>query len=177
MATTLKKSLDWVEGTPELPGVYRRVYFIAKRDIVGWPTLNAGSYTGNFTLKADAKWGYIDIQVKKSKATAETQGEYPSHTYLGKGEFYHPSVCEASTNAAAVLPNIDAVYIVSGMDGKYRVLGSDKWETKTTVAQDMGQDSTGTVGTTIAVEAPDVAPMPFYSGTIETEDGVINPAA
>lgn len=177
MATTLKKSLSWVEGTPELPGVYHRIYFIAKRDIVGWPTLNGGSYTGNFTLKADTKWGYIDLLAAKSKATAETQGEYPSQTYLNKGEFFHPTVCEASTNAAASLPNIDGVYLVPDMNGKHRVLGGNKWETKTTVAQDMGQGSTGVVGTTIAVEAPDVAPMPFYSGTIETEDGVINPAA
>ena len=63
------------------------------------------------------------------------------------------------------------------MRGKYRVVGSDKWLTKTTVAQDLGQGPTGTTSTTINVEATDECPAPFYEGEIVTEDGTINGAS
>lgn len=32
--TSIQKSLGWCQGTPELPGVKRRIYFIAKSYIV-----------------------------------------------------------------------------------------------------------------------------------------------
>ena len=60
------------------------------------------------------------------------------------------------------------------MKGNFRVLGNDKWTTKATVAQDLGQGATGTTSTTINVEATDEVPAPFYKGTIETEDGEID---
>ena len=60
------------------------------------------------------------------------------------------------------------------MRGNWRVVGSEKWLTKTTVAQDNGQGPTGTTSTTIAVEASDEVPAPFYFGVIATEDGDID---
>ena len=57
------------------------------------------------------------------------------------------------------------------MKGFFRVVGSEKWITKTTVTQDNGQGPTGATSTTINVEATDEMPAPFYSGIIETEDG------
>ena len=88
----------------------------------------------------------------------------------------HPGVGAEATAAAAYLNNSDNVFIVEDMKGNYRVVGSEKWETKTTVAQDLGQGATGTASTTISVEATDECPAPFYSGSIVTEDGTI-PAA
>ena len=55
-----------------------------------------------------------------------------------------------------------------------QILGNDKWNTKATVAQDLGQGATGTTSTTISVEATDEVPAPFYVGTLETEDGDID---
>lgn len=75
---------------------------------------------------------------------------------------------------AAYINNSDNVFIVEDMKGNYRVLGNDKWSTKSTVAQDLGQGATGTTSTTISVEATDEVPAPFYKGTIETEDGEID---
>ena len=60
------------------------------------------------------------------------------------------------------------------MKGNFRVLGNDKWTTKATVAQDLGQGATGTTSTTINVEATDEVPALFYVGTLETEDGDID---
>ena len=67
------------------------------------------------------------------------------------------------------------MFLVEDMRGAFRVVGSDKWPTKTTVAQDLGQGATGTTSTTINVEASDECPAPFYAGIIATEDGDINP--
>ena len=178
----LQQSLEWCQGTPELPGIRRRLYYTAKSNIVTWPTLSkdfvgrpqSATYTGSFALKADTKWKYIDILPEKSQVTSEAQGELPSQTQLNKLTAVHPAVGAAASAAAAYLNNADNVFLFQDMKGKFRVIGSKLWSTKTTVAQDLGQGATGTTSTTINAEATDVVPAPFYSGTIETEDGTID---
>lgn len=183
--SSLQKSLAWCQGKPELPGVKRRIYYISKYDIVGWPSLshdtkgrlNSAKYSGGFTLRADAKWHYIDIIPDKSQLTSEAQGEYPSQTQLNKLVAVHPGVDAEASAAAAYLNNNDNVFIVEDMRGLRRVVGSEKWLTKTTVAQDLGQGATGTASTTINVEATDECPAPFYPGTIVTEEGTLQGVA
>ncbi len=180
--SALQRSLAWCQGTPELPGVKRRIYYLAKSEIVTWPTLprdaqgrpTSAILTGSFALKADAKWKYIDILPDKSQLTSEAQGELPSQTQLNKLTAVHPAVGEEASAAAAYLNNSDNVFLVQDMKGCWRVVGSYRWLTKTTVAQDNGQGATGTTSTTIAVEATDEVPSPFYYGVIETEQGDIN---
>lgn len=180
--TSIQKSLGWCQGTPELPGVKRRIYYLSKQFIVGFPELERGELTravsavlkGSFTLAADAKWKYIDILPDKSQLTSEAQGELPSQTQLNKLVAVHPGVGAEASAAAAYINNTDSVFIVEDMKGNYRVLGNDKWMVKATVAQDLGQGATGTVSTTISVEASDEVPAPFYVGVIETEDGDID---
>ena len=80
--TSIQKSLAWCQGTPELPGVKRRIYYIAKSAIVQYPTLprdengrpTAAVLTGSFTLLTEQKWKYIDILPEKSQLTSEAQG-------------------------------------------------------------------------------------------------------
>ena len=178
----LQKSLGWCQGTPELPCIKRRLYYISMLLIALWPTLphdekgrvQSAVYDGSFALVADAKWHYIDILPEKSQLTSEAQGEIPSQTQLNKLTAVHPGVGEEASAAAAYLNNNDNVFIVEDMKGNYRVVGSDKWTTKTTVAQDLGQGATGTTSTTIAVEASDECPAPFYKGVIATDEGSIN---
>ena len=178
----LQQSLDWCMGTPELPGIRKRIYYIAKNKIANWPSYSrdsnrrttTASLVGNFTLVADAKWKYIDILADKSQLTSEPQGELPSQTQLNKLTAIHPGIGPEAAAAACYLNNSDNVFIVEDMKGAYRVVGSEKWMTKTTVAQDNGQGPTGTASTTISVEATDEMPAPFYTGTIETDDGTID---
>ena len=178
----IQKSLGWCQGTPELPGVKRRIYYISKGDIVEWPTLprdnngriTAAVYDGSFVLKADTKWKYIDILPDKSQLTSEPQGELPSQTQLNKLVAVHPGVGLRASAAAAYINNYDNVFLVEDMKGFFRVVGCDKWQTKSTVNQDLGQGPTGSTSTTISVEATDECPAPFYFGMIETEDGDID---
>lgn len=180
--TSLQKSIGWCQGTPELPGVKRRIYYLAKNQIVTFPPLprdesgrvTSSVLTGSFVLAADAKWLYIDILPDKSQLTSEAQGELPSQTQLNKLTAVHPGVGEEASAAAAYINNSDNVFVVEDMKGNYRVLGNDKWSTKSTVAQDLGQGATGTTSTTISVEATDEVPAPFYTGTLVTEDGTID---
>ena len=180
--TSIQKSLGWCQGTPELPGVKRRIYFIAKSFIVGFPQLprdelgrsTSAVLVGDFVLMADATWKYIDILPDKSQLTSEAQGELPSQTQLNKLVAVHPGVGQDASAAAAYINNTDNVFIVEDMKGNYRVLGNDKWTTKATVTQNLGQGATGTTSTTINVEATDEVPAPFYVGKLDTEDGEID---
>ena len=176
----LQKSLAWCMGTPELPGIRKRIYYISKDQIAEWPTYirdyynrraKKAAYSGDFVLVADAKWKYIDIIPEKSQLTSEPQGELPSQTQLNKLVAVFPGVSPEASAAACYLNNSDNVFLVEDMKGFFRVVGCRKWFTKTTVSQDNGQGPTGNTSTTINVEAPDEVPAPFYMGIIETEDG------
>ena len=156
---------------------------MSKYDILQWPVLQhdangrllSASYAGDFVLRADVKWKFIDILPDKSQLTSEPQGEYPSQTQLNKLVAVHPGVDLEASGASAYLNNNDNVFLVEDMRGAIRVVGSDKWSTKTTVNQDLGQGAAGTTSTTINVEATDECPAPFYAGKILTDDGTINP--
>ena len=182
VCSTIQQSLAWCQGTPELPGIKRRIYYISKDQIVSWPTLTydalgrltSAAYSGSFVLAADATWKFIDILTDKSQLTSDPQGEFPSQTQLNKLVAVHPSVGVEASALSAYVNNNDCVYLVETVRGKFRVVGSEKWQVKSTVAQDLGQGATGTTSTTLNVEATDECPAPFYYGEIVTEDGVIN---
>ena len=179
---SLQASLKWCEGAVSMPGIRKRLYFISKSKIVAWPEVQKDSDTGrpstsvlsgSFALAADATWNILDILPDKSQLTSEAQGEAPSQTQLNKLTAVHPGVEQNATWIAAALNNDDNVFLVEDQDGFIRVVGSQGWPTKTTVAQDNGQGATGTTSTTITVEATDIMPAPFYEGQIITEDGTI----
>lgn len=177
----LQKSLNWCEGKPILPGIRRKLYYTSKSNIAKWPTLptdaagrpTSAVYVGSFVLVADATWKVIDILSEKSQVTSEAQGEAPSQTQLNKLTAVHPDIGPEASAACAYLNNSDNVFIMQDMTGRYRVVGADLYNTKTTVAQDLGQGATGTASTTITAEAPDIVAAPFYEGEIVTEDGTI----
>lgn len=181
---TLQKSLDWCEGMPSHPGIRRRVYFCNKNLIVAYPTLprdelgrpTTAVLEGNFELMDGAYWQFLDINIDKSTVTSDPQGEAPSQTQLNKATLVHNGIDEEATAAAGWLNNSDCVFIVEDMPGKFRVLGNNKWRTKTTTKQDLGQ-GTNPASTTIEVEVTDEVAPPFYFGTLETEDGPIGPDA
>lgn len=182
---TIQRSLAWCQGRPVLPGIKRRVYFIPSSDILGWPSLpkddlgrpTAAKYDGDFTLKENAKWHYIDHLPSKAEVKTETQGEIPSQTIKANVTIVHPGVDDEASLAACGLLNCDNIFLVEDMSGNFRVVGSEYYDGKATVAQDLGQGATGTTGTTITIEGNDIASLPVYSGAIVTEEGTINEGA
>ena len=170
----LEASLDWCEGRPVLPGLRRRIYYTHKSNITSWPTLAKDSvgrpttavYSGSFELKADTYWKHIDMLVNNSGITSEPQGEVPSQTQLNKLSAVHPGVDEAASMLPAYVNNSDVVYLVQTADGKYRVIGNEIYQSKSTASQDSGQGATGTASTTLEVECTDMIAAPFYEGEI-----------
>lgn len=178
----LYESQEWCRGEVILPGIRTRLYFASKSDIVKWPTKSKEAtsakdlvtYVGDFTLAADTKWKFIDVLTKKSPVTSEAQGDVPSVTTLNKATLVHPGFEEEATAFAKQANNDDLVFLIQQRNGKWRVLGSEAFETVTKVSQSIGGDVTDEAGTTLEIEATDVCPAPFYIGKIETEDGVID---
>ena len=179
----LYNSLEFCEGQTVLPGIRKKVLFQKTANIVAWPTLpklaegqtmaGLATYTGNFTLAADKKWLTIKNMDSKSDVNCETQGEKPSVTHLNKATIVHPGTEEEAAGFCRMAAAEDLVFLVQQRNGKFRVLGSEEFETVVKPTTALGQGVTGTAGTTLEVEATDVCPAPFYPGKIETEDGDI----
>lgn len=179
VCTNIQKSIAWCQGKAVYPGIRRRVYYISVADIVKWPKLPVDEtsgkitstvYEGDFELAAEKKWLYIDVDTRKSRLTSDPQGELPSQTQLNKLVLVHSDVSPEASAAALYLNNDDCVFLAQDMEGRYRVVGSDRWQGVCTVTQDGGEGQSGTAGTTINVEVSDVCPAPYYNGLIDAED-------
>ncbi|MBQ6978676.1 MAG: hypothetical protein IJQ18_08590 [Paludibacteraceae bacterium] len=170
----LEASLDWCEGKPVLPGLRRRIYYTHKSNITKWPTLpkdalgrpTSSVLQGSFELKADVYWKHIDMNVNNSGVTSDPQGESPSQTQLNKLSAVHPGVDEEASMLPAYVNNSDVVYLVQTANGKYRLIGNEMYQSKSTAKQDLGQGPTGTASTTLEVECTDQIAAPFYEGEI-----------
>lgn len=179
------KAMKYCQGTPVTPGVKRRAYIVSVGNIVGWPKIpvddygrpTSSTYEGSFTLAEGSKWLPLDHLPGKAEFKSEVQGEEPSRTFKVSGTFVHPKIDEDAAAAATALINTRVVVLVEDMSGKFRVIGSEQYDgALVSPSRDNGQGATGTAGTTILVEADDPVETPFYTGPIDTEDGVLNEA-
>lgn len=178
-------SLNWCPGQHVLPGIRSRVYCIPKAWIAKWPKLPAiapetltmdklATYEGNFVLLSDKKWFSIDLLDNKSGITSESQGEIPSKTFLNKGNLLFAGTDEMATGFCRQANTDQLVFLVQERGGKFRVLGSEAFSVEVKPSQASGEGVTGSGGTTIAVEATDICPAPFYPGNIELKAGTIS---
>lgn len=180
------KSLKRCEGVPVTPGIKRSAYLAAVSDIVGFPTLpvdeygrpTSATYEGQFTMAEGKLFHRYDHLPSKAEFKSETQGEEPSKTFKVTTTVVHPGIGPEAAAAATSLINTRVIGIVEDMDGRYRVVGCEKYNGATvSPSRDNGQGATGTAGTTFALEADDIADAPFYNGPIPTDDGIINDTA
>lgn len=184
-APTTPGSLAWCSGQLAAPGIKFNIYYIPERDIVSWPKLPAfdsaavdklSVLAGNFVLAAETVWNVIRVDQKKSPVNSEQQGEPPFSTYLDKGTFLHPGTAEHAAGFARQAANDDYVYLFEQIDGKFRLIGNETYETYTKVSTNLGQVGGTDKGTTIEVSCTSECPLPFYTGEIVTADGTINEA-
>lgn len=175
------KSMGWCPGRAVKPGIRRRVYGISADQIIGWPTIQRDTFgrvtssivKGNFSLVEDAVWAVFEHIPNKAEFKSETQGEYPSQTFKVTASIVHPGVDDAAATATAALLNSNCVFLVEDMDGNFRILGSEDYDTVVTTSRDNGQGPTGTAGTTISIEASMDVDAAFYVGEIVTEEGTV----
>ena len=179
-------SLRFCAGSRVIPGIRSAVYYIAKSDILTWPTLPSetdstttlaklATYTGDFTLRADKKFERIDLTTNKGNVEWETQGERPSCTFLNKLTASHPGTAEEAAGFCRLAQNADLVFLVQQRDGKFRVLGNEMFETVVKPKGSLGEGTSTNASTDIEIEATDICPAPFYTGKIITaDDGTIS---
>lgn len=174
-------SLRFCSGERVLPGIRTAIYYINKNDILTWPTLPSPSdedadlaalatYTGEFTLRADKKWQRIDLTTGKGNVEWETQGERPSCTFLNKLTASHPGTAEEAAGFCSIAQNADLVFLVQQRDGRFRVLGSEMFETVVKPKGSLGEGTSTNASTDIEIEATDIVPAPFFPGKIVTAD-------
>ncbi len=178
-------ALKYCQGTPVTPGLKKRAFYASVGNIVGWPTIpvdelgrpTSAIYEGKFLLAEGIKWLPLDHLPGKAEFKSEAQGEEPSRTFKVTGSFLHPNIDENASTASTSLLNTRVVVLVEDMKGRWRVIGCEQYDgALVSPSRDNGQGATGSAGTTIAVEADDPVDAPFYTGPIDTEDGIINEA-
>lgn len=181
----LLKSMKWCQGRTVKPGIRRRAFAISADQILKWPAVTrdelgratSSLLKGNFELVEGAKFAVIEHLPAKASFKSETQGEYPSQTFKVSASLIYPGVGQEAADATARFLNSNCVFIIEDMDGKFRVIGSQDYDSVITSSRDNGQGPTGSAGTTINIEAAMDVDAPFYEGEIPTEDGVINESA
>lgn len=179
---TLLKSMKWCQGKTVKPGIRRRIFGISADQILKFPTIQrdelgrviSSVMKGSFSLVEDAAWAVFEHLPNKATFKSETQGEYPSQSFKVTGTFVYPGVGEEAADATAAFLNTNAVFLVEDMEGRFRMIGSDDYDSVITSQRDNGQGPTGTAGTTFTIEASMDVDAPFYEGEIVTEDGTIN---
>ena len=188
---TVKSKYDAVTYCPGqrvLPGNRKRAYFIPKHAIKTWPTRAKNlegasgdakkmvSYEGEFVLDAETKWQRLDAIYGKIKFSYETQGSDLSRTVLNKLELSHPVLDEEAAAFAAQVICDDIVVAFQRADGKFRLIGCEEYETQTDTSGDTGEKVTDESGMKVTISCTDIAPAPFFPGTLDTADGKISGA-
>lgn len=91
--------MGWCQGKNVKPGIRRKAFAISANQVLAAPQYQrdekgnviSGLLKGNFTLMEGAFWAEIDHLPAKATFTSETQGEYPSQTFLVKSTLVHPA--------------------------------------------------------------------------------------
>lgn len=180
--TSILKSMHWCEGKPVKPGIRRKAYVAAKADVATYPKLErddlgrptSAAYKGNLVLAEGKKFQVIDHLPEKAEPKSDPQGEFPSQTFNNQLTLVCPDVGPEATAAITPFLNTEVIVLVEDMYGRFRMFGGEDYGARIAPSQALGQGATGTSATTLVITASDEVSMPFYSGTIPTEDGTIN---
>lgn len=184
-STNIYQDLEFCKGKTVLPGLRPEIYFIPIDAIVNFPTLpdidskdadmgKIATYEGDFELDADAFFNKMDILTPSSSIESNGQGEKPSKTYINKLTAKYADVSAEATGFCRMAISDNLVYIVRQRDGRFRVIGNDKFESDTNPSQNSGMNVTDASGTTLEITCTDVCPAPYYVGKLKTRDGVID---
>lgn len=178
----LQATIGWCEGTPEIGGLRRSVYYAMVGDIVAMPQVpvdakkrpTSAKLTGSFVMAADCVFQRIDILPEKSRYQSDPQGEIPSQSQLDKLTLYHPSVGPEAAAACCYINNAPCIFLFQDTQGRWRVCGNKNFPIKNSVSQDGGEGVTGSPNTTISVESTNLVSFPFYEGKVDTVDGELD---
>lgn len=176
--------INFVNGSVNPSGLTDTVYFIERKNISAWPTIEDDPevatdledlvvMTGDFTLVAGETWKRLYVTQGKCKATAEATGETDCKMFLNKAELSYPKMTDSARALQKMSVNGDFVYIVKHA-GNYHVIGSKDYRTTTSPSSDTGDSAGSAHGQTFSLECPDVTPLPRYTGVLQMSDGSLD---
>lgn len=163
-------------GQKVLPGIRRRIYFVPKSDIAQFPKLPKADdngvedmaalakLTGNFTLKADKYFRFIDLKDEASNVTYETVDE--SKLFNNQANAVVRGQNDEVKGFARQVVEDDLVYVYQNRDGSFAVLGNEMYETHTSASGDTAAEANGAKTATFAIQCYDECPVPTYTGML-----------
>lgn len=178
-------NLDFKNGSVNPSGIVPIAYRIRRDYISAFPTIvdtpdeettvaQYASYAGDFVLVAAKKWEKIYSTQGKGKVFFEPVGETDSRMYMNKGTLSFPDLTDEARAYAKDAANGDYVYIIPTPNKRYHLLGSPDYRVTSSISGDSGDAPGSAKGLTIALECPDVTPLPRYAGALILSDGELD---
>ncbi len=176
---SIYESIEQCPGRRNMPGIRRRIYYIDKMDIAAWPALprpgdeNKGMadmavYEGDFVLKADKYFKFLDLKPESSNAGWEPVGE-------GIGSKMNNNKITAIVSGTSndvkgfsrMAINGDLVYVYQNADGRFCVVGNEAYTCDTGSTGETGSTATDATTTTLEIHCYDECPAPTYVGKLK----------
>lgn len=179
----LYEDVEFCQGSASLPGVRPHMYMARRVNILTFPKVQGDAATkledvavikSNFVLAEGVKFVKIDLVEGESEPTCENQGNEGAKSFLNKVAFVLPGTQKKVTGLITKLNNDDVIFLYPQRDGAIRVIGNDMFRVQVELGQNAGKAVTDSIQSTITASVSDINPAPFYEGTFETEDGVID---
>ena len=179
----LYEDVQFCQGSASLPGVRPHMYLVRRVNILTFPKVKGDSaekledvavIKDNFVLAEGAKFVKIDLVEGESEPTCESQGNEGAKSFLNKIAAVLPGTQKKVTGLVSKLNNDDVVILYPQRDGAIRVIGNEMFRVQVELGQNAGKAVTDSSQTTVTASVSDINPAPFYEGTFETEDGVID---
>lgn len=179
----LYEDVQFCQGSASLPGVRPHMYMVRRVNILSFPKVQGDDATkledvavikSNFVLAEGVKFVKIDLVEGESEPTSENQGNEGSKSFLNKVAFVLPGTQKKVTGLISKLNNDDVIFLYPQRDGAIRVIGNEMFRVQVELGQNAGKQVTDSSQSTITASVSDTNPAPFYEGTFETEDGMID---
>ena len=179
----LYEDVPYCQGSASLPGVRPHMYMVRRTNILSFPKVQGNDATkledvavikSNFVLAEGVKFVKIDLVEGESEPTCENQGNEGAKSFLNKVAFVLPGTQKKVTGLISKLNNDDVVFLYPQRDGAIRLIGNEMFRVQVELGQNAGKQVTDSSQSTITASVSDINPAPFYEGTFETEDGVID---
>ena len=179
----LYEDVPYCQGSASLPGVRPHMYMVRRTNILSFPKVQGNDATkledvavikSNFVLAEGVKFVKIDLVEGESEPTCENQGNEGAKSFLNKVAFVLPGTQKKVTGLISKLNNDDVVFLYPQRDGAIRLIGNEMFRVQLELGQNAGKAVTDSSQSTITASVSDINPAPFYEGTFEAEDGVID---
>lgn len=179
----LYEDVQYCQGSASLPGIRPHMYMVRRVNILTFPKVQGDAATkiedyavikDNFVLAEGAKFVKIDLVDGESEPSCNNQGNEGAKSFLNKVEFVLPGTQKKVSGTISKMNNDDVIFLYPQRDGAIRVIGNEMFRVQLELGQSGGKQVTDSSQSTVTASVSDINVAPFYEGTFQTEDGVID---